>query len=159
MQHDHVLKSWIRPFDPQGKGRWSKYLLPRYCIPIAFNLICNMTMFYKRWILTFLPLGSGGGGVSGHNTCYHVAEPAFPFYLMCNMTMFWKSWILTFWPHPVSPPRGSGTGLLSKITFDMFLIYCNSVCMRNFSKKYWQLTELLEVYKFDLWSHWGVVTF
>ena len=27
------------------------------------------------------------------------------------MIMFWKNWILTFWSHPLSPPRGSGTGL------------------------------------------------
>ena len=30
--------------------------------------------------------------------------------------------------------QGVGTGLRSKITFDMFLIYCNAVCMRNFCK-------------------------
>ena len=40
---------------------------------IAFNFICNMTMFLKSWILTFWPPGSGGGGVCGHNICYHVA--------------------------------------------------------------------------------------
>ena len=34
-------------------------------------------------------------------------------------------------PH-LSPPRVSGTGLRSKIMFDMFLIYCNAVCMQNF---------------------------
>ena len=44
------------------------------------------------------------------------------------MTMFWKSRILTFWSHPLSPCRGSGTGLGSKITFDMFHIYYTSVC-------------------------------
>ena len=44
--------------------------------------------------------------------------------------------IIKFWPlpHPLSPPRGSDPGLRSKITFDMFHIYCTSVCMRNFSK-------------------------
>ena len=30
--------------------------------------------------------------------------------------------------------RGSGTGLRSKITFDMVRINCNAVCMRNFCK-------------------------
>ena len=39
-----------------------------------------------------------------------------------------KNWILTFWSHHLSPHRGSGTGLRSKITFDMFHIYCTSVC-------------------------------
>ena len=66
------------------------------------------------------------------------------------MTVFWKSWILTFWPHPLSPPRGWDTGLRLKIIFDMFLrIYCTSVCMWNFSKKYWQLTELL--WNLNIW--------
>ena len=27
-------------------------------------------------------------------------------------------------PHPLSPPRGRDPGLQTKITFDMFLIYC-----------------------------------
>ena len=39
-----------------------------------------------------------------------------------------KKIILTFWSHHLSPPRGSGTGLRSKIMFDMFHIYCTSVC-------------------------------
>ena len=38
---------------------------------------------------------------------------------------------------------GWDTGLGPKIMFDMFRIYCTPVCMRNFRKKYWQLTELL----------------
>ena len=42
---------------------------------ILFNLICNMTMFWKSWILTFWshPLGSFGREVCGQNICYHVA--------------------------------------------------------------------------------------
>ena len=85
----------------------------------------------------------GRGGVCGKNICDHVAAFLIPFNLICNMTMFWKSWILTFWQHPLRPPRGSGIGLGSKITFDRFLINCISVRMQNFRKKYWQLTELL----------------
>ena len=77
----------------------------------------------------------GWTGLRGQNICYHVAAFMFPFNVICNMIMFRKCWILTFWPHPLSPPRRSGTGLWSKLTFDMFLIYCNSVCMRNFCKK------------------------
>ena len=74
-------------------------------------------------------------GLRGQNIFYHVAAFMFPFNVICNMIMFRKSWILTFWPHPLSPSRGSGTGLQSKIAFDMFLIHCSSVCMRNFCKK------------------------
>ena len=102
-------------------------------------------IWYEIWPCSekveFLPfdprvIGWGWAGLHGQNICYHVAAFMFPFILICNMIMFQKSWILTFWPHPLGPPRGSGTGLRSKIAFDMFLIYCNSVCMRNFSKKY-----------------------
>ena len=93
---------------------------------IAFNFICNMTMFWKSWILTFWPPGSGGGGGGGSAriifaTMLHVAAPVIPFYLVCNMTMFWKSFILPLTPPPKST-QGSDTGLRSKVRFDMFLI-------------------------------------
>ena len=73
---------------------------------IPFNLICNMPLFWKKWILIFWihTLGSwsaGGGGGCGfcmQNICYHVGAFMFPFNLICNLTMFWKSWILTYWP-------------------------------------------------------------
>ena len=92
------------------------------------NLICNIQILF--WS-------------AGKNICFHAAAFVIPFNLICNMTMFWKSWIKSFWPHPLSLPRESDPGLQSTITFDMFHIYCTSVCMQNFSKKYWQLTELL----------------
>ena len=39
---------------------------------ILFNLLCNMTMFWKSWIP--IPLGScGEGRWCGQNICYHVA--------------------------------------------------------------------------------------
>ena len=73
----------------------------------------------------FDPRGRGWGwaGLRGQNICYHVAAFMFSFNVICNMIMFRKSWILMFWPRPLSPPRGSGTGLQSKLAFDMFLIY------------------------------------
>ena len=58
----------------------------------------------------------------------HVAAPVIPFNLICNMTMFWK--ILPLTPPPLST-QGSHTGLRSKVRFDMFLIYCTSVCICN----------------------------
>ena len=102
---------------------------------IAFNFICNITMFWKSWILTLWPLGSGGGGGGGGGsagiifaTMLHDAAPVIPFNLICNNTMFWKSLILPLTPPPKST-QGSDTGLRSKVRFDMFLIYCTSVCI------------------------------
>ena len=67
-------------------------------------------------------------GLRGQNICYHVASFMLPFNVICSMIMFQKSWILTFWPHPLSPPRGSGTGLRSKsrlICF-LFIVYLSA---------------------------------
>ena len=63
------VKFW--PFDPTPRVEGAKYLLPHCCIrdSIQFDmrakylhicccihdLICNMTMFWKNWILTFWP--------------------------------------------------------------------------------------------------------
>ena len=62
---------------------------------ILFNLICNMTMLWKGWILTYWPHPQGRGGAVGKINCYHVVVFLVLFDLICNMTMFWKSWILT----------------------------------------------------------------
>ena len=76
MQRDHILKVEFWPLDPnlqgQGEGVCSKipvcrplpegmgggglqqnmrYHVAAFMIP--FNLICNMTMFWKSWILNF----------------------------------------------------------------------------------------------------------
>ena len=54
-------------------GRWGsagKYLRPSCCIRDSFNLICNITLFWKVSFFTFRPLGSGVG-VCGQNICYH----------------------------------------------------------------------------------------
>ena len=81
------------------------------------------------------PSRVGGRGVYGPNICYHVAACVIPFNLICNMTTFWKSWILASAPHPnASPPRRPDPDLRTKVSFDMFHIYCSSVCMRQFSK-------------------------
>ena len=61
-------------------------------------------------------------------TMLHVAAPVIRFYLICNNTMFCKSFILPLTPPPKST-KGSDTGLRSKVRFDMFLIYCTSVCI------------------------------
>ena len=115
-----------------GRGESAGKIFPTMLLHLwfFFNLICNRIMFWTSWILTYWPqgLGGGGGGVCRQNICYHFAALVIYLNLICNMFMFWKSCILTLW---------------SKITLDMFHNYFTSVCMRQFSKKCWQLTELL----------------
>ena len=101
-------------------------------------------MFWNSWILTFRPpvLAGGGGGL--------LAKYFLPCCCIWDSFLFdmqhdiWRSWILSSWPHPLSPARGSDRCLWSEITFDMFHNYHISVCMRQLSKKCWQLTELLQ---------------
>ena len=57
-----------------------------------FNLMCNMTMFWKSWILTFWPPGSLGGS-AGKIFTTMLLHFVIPFNLICIMTIIWKSWI------------------------------------------------------------------
>ena len=84
----------------------------------------------KKLNFNLLTLWVEGGGSVGiiFATMLHVAAPVIPFNLICNMTMLWKSLILPLTPPPKST-QGSDTGLRSKVRFDMFLIYCTSVCI------------------------------
>ena len=122
MQHDHVLKKLnfdlLTPYPGEGGGGGGGvcrqnifYHVAAFLIP--FNLICNITVFWKSWILTFwlqpggpgMEAGGGGGGGKGvcwQNICHHAAAFVIPFNLICNMTVFWKSWILTLIPLPKS---------------------------------------------------------
>ena len=138
------------PIDPKGWG--GGVCRQNICyhfaaLVIYLNLICNMVMFWKSCILTFRPPVLAGGGGGGGSLLAKYSLPCCcncdSFNLICNMTIFWRSWILSFWPHHLSPPRGSDRCLWSKTMFDMFHNYFTSVCMRQFSKKCWQLTELL----------------
>ena len=57
---------------------------------IPFNLICNMTMFCKSWLLTYWPHPQGqegGGGSAGKIFATMLLHSWFPFYLICNMTL------------------------------------------------------------------------
>ena len=59
-----ILTFWPLPQGRVGVGGGlrAKYMLLRFAFVILFNLVCNLTMFWKRWILTS---GSGDGGERG----------------------------------------------------------------------------------------------
>ena len=93
-----------------GGGLRAKYLFHVAAFVIPFNLICNMTMFWKSWIKTCDSIpGSGGGGVGGgicgQSSCYHVAACGIPFNLR-----WYATWPCSekdgFWPHSLG--RGGG---------------------------------------------------
>ena len=121
MQHDHVLKVEFWPIDPiprvQGVcGQNICYHVAAFFI--LFNLISNMTMYWKNWFFTYWSLRQGRGvGGGGGSACKIFATTLlhswFSLILICNMTMFWKSWILTYWPHPQG--RGEGVGISGQI--------------------------------------------
>ena len=151
----------IWPYDPNPRVRgaivgvyWQNncYRVAAFMIP--FNLICNMTTFWKTWILTYWPQPHGqGGGEMGRGLrakyllpCCCISD-SLKFDMQHDRVL--KKLNFDLLTPPLSPPRGWDTGLRSVITFDMFHIYCTSVCMWNFSKKYWQLTELLQ--NFNIW--------
>ena len=73
--------------------------------------------------------------------------------------LWYATWLcsdFTFWPHPLSPPRGWDICLQSKITFDMFHIYCTSVCKQRFCKNIDSFLSYCEILTFDLLPHLGV---
>ena len=88
---------------------------------ILFNLICNMSMFWKKRLLNPIPRVGGGGQerVFEQNICYHVGAFLILFNLICNMTKFWKSWILTYCPH--LQDRGGSRGSTGKIFATMLV--------------------------------------
>ena len=117
---DHVLKSWHLIFGIPGSRRiWGQNICYHVvAFVIIINLICNMTMFWKSWILISSP-GSWGVvkwlGVCTQNIWYLNAAFVIPFNLICNMTIFWKFWILTFWPHPWVRGGGSAGKIFATI--------------------------------------------
>ena len=70
---------------------------------ILFNLICNMTMFWKKLNFDLLTpyKGSKCGVCVGGSAGNHIAAFVILFNLTCNMTMFWTwpySETVEFWP-------------------------------------------------------------
>ena len=107
----------VSPFDPTP-GSWGWCLRANICYHVAafvipFNSICNMTIFRKSLILTS-PLGTWV--FCGQNICYHVAADVIPLIWYATWSYSEKVEFSPL-PHPLSPPRGSDPGLLSKITF------------------------------------------
>ena len=156
----HSLKTWYAtwlvtfricfwPLNPHKrvecvcKDRICACMLLAFMIP--FNLLCNMTMFWKTWIMTFWPNPQGRGGGRGSLGAKHLLSCCCIWY--ATWPYFEKSWILASVPS-LSPARGSDPGLQTKIPFGMFHIYCSSVCMKNFSKS--MTTDLLRYLNFDL---------
>ena len=100
MQHDHVLKKLN--FDPTPRGWRGGFSRQNICYHVAafvipFNLICNMTIFWKGLIFISAPPPKSTQGAD------HVAAC-----VLFNMQHVLKSWILTFWPQH----RNEGGGII-----------------------------------------------
>ena len=127
-----------------GEGSAGKIFVTMFLhFIIPFNMICNETMFWKSWTLTYWPhplVSWGRGGVCGHYICYHFVAFCDRFNLICNMTMFWKSWLLTFWPHhPGSRGRLQTKYLLPWccIVIPFNLMYNMTIFWKSWLCTYW----------------------
>ena len=125
-------------------------------------------IWYAAWLLLEkmldLLIPSLGSRVRQHaSICYHVAACAIPFTFICNMALFCKKFNFGHLHCPLSLPRGRDPGFWTQILFDMFQIYCTSVCKRNFSINIDNLLSYCKIKTFDLWpcrrGHGGGVTF
>ena len=147
MQHDHVLKkltfdllirstAWVGG----SVGKIFATILLQFMIP--FNLICNITMFWKKWILTYWPhhYGCGGGGmVRSAGTI--------------NATMLLHSWFPLIWYAtwhctekvelwPLDPRvRGGVCGQNIGYHVAAFLILFNLICNMTMLWKSWILAN------------------
>ena len=136
MQHDFFQKKMFgnltRPRE-YGCVLWHNMCLHVAAFVIPFNLICNMTMFWKKLNFDLLtpPPGSGRGSM-GKMFATILINALFPLNKYATWPYSEKVEFCSL-PH-LSPPRGLYPGLQTKILFDMFHIYCTSVCMQNFSK-------------------------
>ena len=135
MQHDHVLKKLnfdLMTSSPGSRGRgwgggWMRgrstgkifatKLLHSW---FPLNLICNITLFWKSWVLTFSPHGQRVRGVFGKTICYHVAAFVIPFDWICNMSMFWK---VEFWSFDLISRVGWGSGSAAGKIFATMLLH------------------------------------
>ena len=103
MQHDHIHFFYF--FNPTHRLRVcvrTEYVLAYCSMPHSFNMICNITSFRKKNVLTF-KLTPGVEGVCKDRlyACMVLYAP-FPSNLICTMTTFRKKQqqVLTFDPIP-----------------------------------------------------------
>ena len=142
-----ILTFWPHPLGSWGRGRVCGqnicYHVAAFVIP--FNLICNMTLFWKSKTLTFWPLGSGTcvwGGVCGENICYHVC------YISWFQVIWYATWLrsekVEFWPVNRIPRVGGQGDLWTK-----YLVPCYCICDSN---KFDVLKRMLTLWPHPLWS-------
>ena len=121
----------------RGGGKIFATMLLHYFV-IAFSLICNMTLFWKKWTLTCWPLGSG--------------VPAKYLLKCCNISWLHLTWYAT-WPcaekmksdiSTLSPYGLGEWGSVGKIFATMllhFVISFNLICNMNIIWKFWIFTH------------------
>ena len=93
------VEFWCNPKD-RGRQGGGGVCGQNICHHVAafvnpFNLICNMTMFWKSWDFWPHPrVGERGLRAKYFLPSYYVAACVIPLNLISNMTIFWKNWIL-----------------------------------------------------------------
>ena len=81
-----------------------------------------MILFWKRWVLTFWPLGSGEGVVFDQYICYHVAAFAIPLNMIMQYDHFLKK--VEFW-HIYPVPSGQNSFYNAAAFAIPFNLICN----------------------------------
>ena len=143
MQHDHILKKMYFDLLTPPQGSKVGVLGQNFCSHVAafiipFNLICNMTIFWNKWILTFWPQPQGrgvgglvvvvGGGGGGGEVCGQIFDTML-LHLWFRLTWYAtrpcsekvECWLFD----PPGPVGGGGGGLRAK-----YLLSC--CCIRDF---------------------------
>ena len=122
-----------------GGGLRAKYMLPRFRIRDSIQFGLQSDHVLEKLNFDLLTPGSGDGGErdsAGKIFATMLLHSCFPY---CDMQHDHVRKKLIF--DVLTPPTKSTQGvwhrplIKTKIAFDIFLFYCNSVCMRNFRKK------------------------
>ena len=154
MQHDHVLKKLNSDLMTPSLGSWvwgglqAKFLLSCCCIldAIIYNLICNMTVFWKSWVMTYWhhPQGEGGGGAVGKIFATMLLHSWFSLIWYATWLCSEKVEIWTFEPTPKSIQGvRHRPSIKNHVWYVSYLLY---LCLHAlFFLNYWQLTELLRI--------------
>ena len=113
-----IVEFW--PFDPRVRGMGGGGGLQQNFV-IPFNVICNMTMFWKNNILPTDPIPRVRSAAKIYAT--RLLHFLIPFNLICNMTLFWK---VELWPF--DPRLGGSAGKIFATKLLHFLIIFNLIC-------------------------------